>query len=418
MESFWRDHRGVYQMIIEPVSGVSGELKVPSSKSYTHRVLFLGLLCDGITTFEDPLICDDTRYTLEAVRSLGAEAHWTGVESDGNVKGGEVYTGESGTTARIALAIASLAEGRCRIDGAEGLRRRPMEPLLNSLSQLGVETRSRSSKLPVEIKGPPSGRAVEISGQVSSQFITAMMYVGSKIGLDIRVTDGLVSEPYVDMTIEVLRRSGVNIEKDQDTYHVDGTIEPTHFSIPGDYSSAAFFLAAGALFGKVKLINLHEDSVQADSKIIEILEKFGARVSRKDDTVRVVNNGIQGIECNCDNFPDLFPILTVLGVHAEGETLLTGKQLRYKESDRISNMVQNLEKMGADIEELEDGVIVRESELKGADLDPRGDHRIAMALTIAALGADGDSKIKQSECVSKSYPNFYQHLKEVTDHER
>ena len=112
MESFWRDHRGVYQMIIEPVSGVSGELKVPSSKSYTHRVLFLGLLCDGITTFEDPLICDDTRYTLEAVRSLGAEADWTGVESDGYVKGGEVYAGESGTTARIALAIASLAEGR------------------------------------------------------------------------------------------------------------------------------------------------------------------------------------------------------------------------------------------------------------------------------------------------------------------
>ncbi|MFW6065053.1 MAG: 3-phosphoshikimate 1-carboxyvinyltransferase, partial [Candidatus Natronoplasma sp.] len=274
-------------MIIEPVNSVSGELKAPSSKSYTHRVLFLGLLCDGITTFEDPLICDDTSCTLEAVRSFGAEGDWERIESDGKVKVGEVYAGESGTTARIALAIASLALGRCRIDGAEGLRKRPMKPLLDSLSKLGVETRSRSGKLPVEIKGPPSGREVEINGQVSSQFITAMMYVGSKIGLDIKVTDGLVSEPYVDMTVEVLRRSGVNIERDQDIYHVDGNIEPAHFSIPGDYSSAAFFLAAGALFGRIKLINLHEDSVQADSKIIDILERFGADVSIEDAQVQV-----------------------------------------------------------------------------------------------------------------------------------
>ncbi|MFO7992165.1 MAG: 3-phosphoshikimate 1-carboxyvinyltransferase [Thermoplasmata archaeon] len=405
-------------MIIKPVNSVSGELKVPSSKSYTHRVLFLGLLCDGITTFEDPLVCDDTRSTLEAVRSLGAEGDWTRVESDGDVKGGEVFAGESGTTARIAIAIASLAEGRCTIDGAKGLRKRPMKPLLNSLSQLDVEIHSRSGKLPVEIEGPPSGKEVQIIGQVSSQFITAMMYVGSQIGLDIRVTDGLVSEPYVDMTVEVLRKSGINIESYEGLYQVDGNIEPTHFSIPGDYSSAAFFLAAGALFGRMKLINLNEDSVQADSKIIDIIEKFGAQVSRKDDTVRVVKNGLQGIECNCDDFPDLFPILTVLGVYAEGETQLTGKQLRYKESDRISNMFKNLKKMGADIEELEDGVIVRKSELKGAELDPRGDHRIAMALTVAALGADGNSKMRQSDCVSKSYPNFYQDLKEVIDYER
>lgn len=405
-------------MIIEPAKSVSGELRAPPSKSYTHRVLFLGLLCDGTTTFENPSKSDDTRYTLEAIRRFGAGCDWEKIESDGKVKKADIYAGESGTTARVALGIASLAEGRCRIDGAEGLRKRPMKPLLKALDQLDVKTRSRDGKLPIEIEGRPSGDEVEISGQVSSQFITALMYVGGRIGLDIKVTDELVSEPYVDMTIEVLQRSGLKIEREDDIFHVEGNMKAKHFSIPGDYSSAAFFLAAGALFGDVTVKNLPKESVQADSKIIDLLKRFGADVSTKKDNIRIVKNELQRIVCNCNDFPDLFPILSVMGVHAEGETVLTGEQLRYKESDRIGNMAKNLKKMGADVEELKDGLIVRKSRLKGAELDPRGDHRIAMALSIAALGAEGKSEIRQPGCVGKSYPDFFEDLEEVIDHGR
>lgn len=405
-------------MIIEPINSVSGELQAPSSKSYTHRVLFLGLLTDGVVTFENPLKCDDTRYTLQSVREFGAECDWKRIENDGKVEKAEIYAGESGTTARIALGIASLAEGRCRIDGAEGLRERPMQSLLDALHQLHVETKSRDGKLPIKVEGNPSGNEVEISGQVSSQFITALMYIGSRMNLDIKVTDELVSEPYVDMTVEVLQRSGMKIEREHDIFHVEGDIKPTHFSIPGDYSSAAFFLAAGALFGDITVKNLQKDSVQGDSRIIDLLERFGADVSTKGDRTRVAEKDLQGIECNCNDFPDLFPILTILGVHAEGETILTGEQLRYKESDRIGNMVKNLKEMGADIEEFEDGIVVRKSKLEGAELDPRGDHRIAMALSIAALGAEGKSEIKQTGCVAKSYPDFFEDLKDVIKHGR
>ncbi|MFP4142709.1 MAG: 3-phosphoshikimate 1-carboxyvinyltransferase [Thermoplasmata archaeon] len=405
-------------MIIEPVKSASGELNAPPSKSYTHRVLFLGLLTDGVTTFENPLKCDDTRYTLEVVREFGAECDWERIKSDGEVDKAEIYAGESGTTARIALGIASLAGKRCIIDGDEGLRKRPMTPLLDALDQLNVKIRSKNGKLPVEIEGPPSGDKVEISGEVSSQFITALMYVGSQIGLDIEVTDKLVSEPYIDMTIEVLERSGVKVERDDDIFHVEGKTEPAHFSIPGDYSSAAFFLAAGALFGDITMKKLLENSVQADSRIIDILQRFCADVTAKEDQIQVVKNELRGIECDCSDFPDLFPILAVLGVHSEGETLLTGEQLRYKESDRIENMTENLKKMGADIEEFEDGIKVKRSALKGTNLDPRGDHRIAMALTIAALGAEGKSEIVGSDCVSKSYPNFYEDLEKVINHGR
>jgi len=405
-------------MIIEPIKSVSGELQAPSSKSYTHRVLFLGLLADGVVTFENPLKCDDTKYTLQAVREFGAEGGWERIENDGKIKRADIYAGESGTTARIATGMASIAEGRCRIDGDHGLRERPMSPLLEALEKLNVKTKSIDGTLPVEIEGKPSGNYVEISGEVSSQFITALLYLGSRMGLDIKITDKLVSEPYVDMSIEVLERSGVKIERKDNIFHVEGDIKLTHFSIPGDYSSAAFFLAAGALFGDITVKNLQKDSVQADRIIIDLLERFGADVIIKEDQVRVEKNELYGIECDCRGYPDLFPILTVLGSYSKGETVLIGEQLRYKESDRIENMVTNLKKMGADIDELEDGITVRESNLEGAELDPRGDHRIAMALAIAALGAEGTSDIKQSKCVKKSYPDFFEDLEKVIDYGR
>lgn len=405
-------------MIIEPVERISGTLKAPSSKSYTHRVLFLGLLSDGVTRFEDPLRCEDTNFTLETVRDFGATCDWNSIESDGSVAEANIHAGESGTTARIATAVAGLSQGVCKIDGAPGLRKRPMQPLLEALSQLGIKTESRGGRLPVVIHGKGDEieeNKVKMSDLISSQFITAMMYLGSKAGLEIEIEGGLVSEPYVDMTVEVLEKGGTKIDREGNSYLVEGGVEPNHFSIPGDYSSAAFYLAAGALFGDITIENLHRNSLQADKKILDILEEIGADIKVREDKVKVRMDELNGFEINCDDFPDLFPILTVLGIYSEGESVLTGKQLRYKESDRIKSMVENLEKMGADIEELGEGVLVKRSELKGAEIDPKGDHRIAMALSIAALGAEGKTFIKDHRCVKKSYPKFFKHLEQVIE---
>ncbi|MFW6040957.1 MAG: 3-phosphoshikimate 1-carboxyvinyltransferase [Thermoplasmatota archaeon] len=406
-------------MIIEPIDRISGKLKAPSSKSYTHRVLFAGLLVDGKTTFENPLRCKDTEFTLKAVNNFGADINWKRIENDGLVNPANINAGESGTTARISIAIASLADGISRIDGDTGLRKRPMKSILNALSSMNIKSKSKDGKLPVIIEGGNfESDEVDISGRISSQFITALLYIGSKIGLTIKVTDKLVSKPYIDMTIEVLKQAGVKVERNNKTFKVEKGIKPTHYHIPGDYSSASFMLASGALFGEITINNLSRNGLQADKKIVELLKEFGANICIKDNNIYVEKDSLEGFEINCDDFPDLFPILTVLGTYAKGETIINGKQLRYKESDRINNMVVNLKKMGADIEELENGVRIRKSKLKGAQLNPRSDHRIAMALTIAALGAEGKSLIKNSNCVSKSYPDFFNDLREVVGYGR
>lgn len=401
-------------MIIKPIEGISGKIEAPSSKSYTHRVIFSGLLANGDTTFQNPLICDDTKASLESVKNFGAEADWGIIRSDGMVKPSVIDAKESGTTSRLTIAIAALADGRSKIDGDEGLRKRPMKPLLDALETMDINVKSNEGKLPVVIRGGNFNRnEVEISGNISSQFVTALLFMGTKIGLRIKVTGELVSKPYVEMSLDVLRKACVDIEKEDNSYIVKKGINPTDFHVPGDYSSASFLLAAGAIFGKITVKNLKKNSAQADRKIVDILKKIGADVTLKEDKVNVVKDELNGIKLDCSNFPDLFPILTVLGIFSEGETIITGKQLRFKESDRIRSMVDNLKRMGAEIDEFEKGVVVRKSNLKGAEIDPKGDHRIAMAMSIAALGADGYSIIKEEDCVSKSYPRFFDDLKEV-----
>ncbi|AHF79882.1 3-phosphoshikimate 1-carboxyvinyltransferase [Thermococcus paralvinellae] len=395
---------------ITPIKTLDGKIKAPPSKSYTHRALFLGLLSEGKTKIENPLICTDTLATLNAVRAFGAKADWNFVESSGEVKPAKINAFESGTTARLAIGISALADGESVIDGKESLRKRPMEPLLKALSDLGVKTKSNGF-LPVRVFGGKIREDyVRVDGSISSQFITALLFLGAKVGLSVEVLNP-VSKPYLEITLRTLKWANVKVERDDGIFHVYQGIKAEHFSIPGDYSSASFFLVAGAIFGKVRVEGLDKDDVQADKVIVELLREFGANVKVGKDYVEVERGELVGQEVDCRDFPDLFPVLAVLGAYSEGRTVLRAKHLRYKESDRIRAMALNLAKMGAKVKELDDGLIISKSELRGTVLNPQNDHRIAMALTIAALGARGKSVILNERCVEKSYPNFFGDLR-------
>jgi len=399
---------------ITPIKTLDGKIKAPPSKSYTHRALFLGLLSEGKTKIENPLICTDTLATLNAVRVFGAKADWNFVESSGEVKPAKINAFESGTTARLAMGIGALANGESVIDGKESLRKRPMEPLLKALNDLGVKTQSNGF-LPVRVFGGGIKKDyVRVDGSISSQFTTALLLLGTKVGLTVEVLNP-VSKPYLEITLRTLKWANVKVERDDGIFHVHQGIKARHFSIPGDYSSASFFLVAGAIFGKVRVEGLDKDDVQADKAILDLLRGFGAKVKVGKDYVEVERDELVGQEVDCRDFPDLFPILAVLGAYSQGRTVLRAKHLRYKESDRIKAMALNLAKMGAKVKELDDGLIISKSELRGTVLNPQYDHRIAMALTIAALGAKGKSVILNERCVEKSYPNFFEDLRRLID---
>ncbi|GAB6101761.1 3-phosphoshikimate 1-carboxyvinyltransferase [Thermococcus atlanticus] len=399
---------------ITPVKTLDGKIRAPPSKSYTHRALFLGLLSEGKTKIENPLICTDTLATLNAVRAFGARADWNFVESSGEVEPAKINAFESGTTARLAIGIGALADGESVIDGKESLRKRPMKSLLRALNDLGVKTKSNDF-LPVRVFGGEiKGNYVKIDGSISSQFITALLFLGAKAGLSVEVLNP-VSKPYLEITLRMLNWANVRVERNGDIFHVHQGIKAEHFSIPGDYSSASFLLVAGAIFGKVRVEGLDKDDVQADKAIIGLLREFGANVKISKDYVEVERDELVGQEVDCRDFPDLFPVLAVLGAYSEGKTVLRAKHLRYKESDRIRAMALNLAKMGANVKELDDGLIISKSELRGTVLNPQNDHRIAMALTIAALGARGKSAILNERCVEKSYPNFFKDLRGLID---
>ncbi|HII67902.1 MULTISPECIES: 3-phosphoshikimate 1-carboxyvinyltransferase [Thermococcus] len=397
---------------ITPIETLNGKIKAPPSKSYTHRALFLGLLSEGKSKIENPLICTDTFATLNAVRAFGAKADWNFVESSEEVKPAKINAFESGTTARLAIGISALANGESMVDGKESLRKRPMEPLLKALNELGVKTQSNGF-LPVRIFGGGIKKDhVRIDGSISSQFITALLLLGAKVGLTVEVLNP-ISKPYIEITLRTLKWANVKFERDENIFHVYQGMKAGHFLIPGDYSSASFFLVAGAIFGKVRVEGLDKNDVQADKAIVELLKEFGAELRAGKDYLEVERDELIGQEVDCRDFPDLFPILAVLGAYSKGRTVLRARHLHYKESDRIRAMALNLAKMGAKVKEFSDGLIISKSKLNGAVLDPQNDHRIAMALAIAALGARGKSLILNERCIEKSYPNFFEDLRRL-----
>jgi 3-phosphoshikimate 1-carboxyvinyltransferase len=420
-------------LLVRP-SKLRGRVRAPPSKSYTHRAASLALLASGESEIREPLWSLDTEATLEACRLLGAGVsvlseggEWRLEGTGGRVRPRSplIDARNSGTTLRIMTAVASLSPTPVRLTGDESLRRRPMGPLLEALRQLGAEARceGEGGRPPVVVGGGLVGGEAEITGEVSSQFISALLiacpYAREEVKLS--VSGELRSRPYVEVTLSLLDRVGARVGRNArlTEFRIPGEqlFRPLSLSIPGDYSSAAFVLAAGALTGsEVEVSHLDPRDPQGDRAIAKLLEEFGAEVEFEDHVLSVAGTGrLEGVEVDCGDCPDLVPVLAVLGSVAEGRTVLTNiPHLRLKETDRLHALSSELRKMGAEVRELPDELRIRGvRKLRGARVSSFGDHRMAMALAVAGLVAEGTTVVEGAESIPVSYPHFVRDMRSL-----
>ncbi len=412
-------------------SRVSGRVDAPPSKSYTHRGILAGALADE-TRVLNPLRSADTEASVRCALGLGAHVEHGETEEDLRVDGvaGEPETpddvldcGNSGTTTRLFAGAASLVDGLAVLTGDSSLRSRPNEPLLSSLRELRATARSTrgNGRAPLVVGDSLEGGETTIDGGVSSQFISSLLFAAplTDEGATVRIEGTLKSRPYVDITLEVLEKMGVEVEETDEGFTVEGgqTYAADEFRVPGDFSSASYPLAAGAVAGESYVGNLYP-SAQGDSLILDVLERMGASVDwNHDEGVAHVSGDaseLTGVEFSAADNPDLTPTVAALGAAAGGETrIVDAEHVRYKETDRLEAMTTELRKMGATVEEERDRLVVDgdASELVGARVDGRHDHRVVMALAVAALVAEGKTTIETAESVSVSYPGFADDLR-------
>ena len=405
----------------------SGTVTAPPSKSFTHRAMVLGALTRSRFSLKSPLMSDDTRATLEALQQMGAavDVHPNYVRihlEELKAPSEPVDARNSGTTIRLMTGLASLLPETTTLTGDASLTKRPMGPLMDALTQLGASCIyiGRPGRPPLRVNGPIDRPSAEVKGDVSSQFVSSLLVACTQKenDTDITVNGPITSRPYVDITLDMLERFGARVEETESGFQIPGrqSLKRESYAVPGDYSSAAFLLAAGAITGgKVAVRQLDEDSPQGDKAIVGLLEGFGAAVSREPHTATVGGGRLKGKTVDVRNIPDLFPILAVVGAVSEGKTVLEGgENLRLKESDRIESTTRFLQDMGASVLPKEDGCeIVGVPRLKGARVNTQGDHRILMAATIAALVSTTETVIEDDESYKISYPGFVRDLHQL-----
>ncbi len=389
--------------------------------------MVLGALTHSVFTLRHPLLSEDTRATLDALHLLGASI--AGTQADINIicdklapAAGIIDARNSGTTMRLITGLASLLPTETTLTGDASLIKRPMAPLIDALTQLGArcEYKGVPGNPPLTITGPIKKDKTTISGTVSSQFISSLIIACTQkqTDTDIGITGGLVSKPYVDITLEMLREFGARVDASENTYHVPGKqmLSRDVYTVPGDYSSAAFLFAAGAVTdGDVTVRNLDAGSPQGDKAILDHLRRFGADVTVSEDSARVRGGRLEGLEIDVGDTPDLFPVLAVLGAVADGKTVLKGgRNLKQKESDRILTTTDFLRDMGVRVKPTEDGCVILGGEkLQGASIQTHGDHRILMAAVLAALVSTSGTTIEDDESYKVSYPGFLRDMHQL-----
>ncbi len=405
---------------------IEGTVVAPPSKSYSHRVLAVSLLAERPSHLRNVSTARDVMATVNAIKSMGAELLVNERKGEGVVNlevdppplpltpPDILDCGGSGTTIRFFASIATLTErGYTVLTGNESLRRRPMGPLIEAINQLGSwAVSSRMNGLPpliVRGGGLRGGRAA-IPGNVSSQFFSSLMISGtlSERGVKLKPTGELVSKPYILMTSSILERAGSVVEVGEEI-----VVEPVRpnkldITVPGDSGLAAPLMAMASITGgRLVIEGLDPSLPQADSLIIEVLRAFGVTVAIKGDKVIVEGKPTVPAELDLRDAPDLLPIAAVLAAYAEGKTVIRGvAHARVKESDRITNTREELSKVGIEVKELEDGLVIEGTVRKGAVLESHKDHRMFMALTALAAGAPEPCEVWGEEWVADSYPNF------------
>jgi len=404
---------------------LGGTVSAIASKSDAHRLLILAALSRGETRLVMEQRSEDIDATISCLRALGTEIEILpdGVAVCGIERVNEnplLDCGESGSTFRFMLPVACALCERVRFTGSGRLPERPIGELMRVMQAHGVAF--SAERLPFETAGRLTGGDFALPGNVSSQYLTGLLLALPMIDKDstISLTTRLESAAYVDITLHALRRFCVHVLAENGTYTVTGgqaIQSPGTLRVDGDWSNAAFFLAAGALGNPVRMAGLNLESPQGDKAILIALRKFGAQVEVASDTVTVSPAQLAGCTIDVGETPDLLPILAVLGACAKGETrIVNAARLRLKESDRLASVSAMLRALGGTVEELPDALVITGGTLAGGTVDSCRDHRIAMSAAIASIRCSSEVKILGADAVNKSYPAFYQDFNQLGGH--
>jgi 3-phosphoshikimate 1-carboxyvinyltransferase len=414
---------------IVPVEGpIRGHIRPPGSKSITNRALVCAALADGTSTLTGALDSEDTRVMIESICRLGIEVE---LQADGTtliVHGAsgqipafeaDLFCANSGTTLRFLTAMAALGHGSFRLDGVDRMRERPIGDLLDALNQLGANVSSeRGDKCPPVVahaNGLPGGTA-RVKGDISSQFLTGLLLAApaARSAVDLVIDGPLVSQPYVLMTIAVMKAFGVHVEVGDSlsTFVVaPQKYQLVEYAIEPDASAASYFWAAAAITaGEITVDGLSADSLQGDVAFTSCLERMGCEVRRKADSITVVGRLLKGIDVDMNGISDTVQTLAVVALFAEGVTRIRNVgHIRHKETDRIAAVATELRKLGANVTEEIDGLTIEPGPRRPASVDTYRDHRMAMSFTLAGLRIPG-VRINDPRCVEKTYPKFFDDL--------
>ena len=408
---------------------ISGRVTLPGSKSYTNRALPIAALADGVSTISGPLDSDDTRYMVDALVRLGinVDADWdasiirvTGQGGRIPAERAELFLGNSGTSMRFLTALATLAHGDIRLDGTARMRERPLAPLIDGLADLGVDIRSEAGNgcPPVAVRSPGlPGGTMRMRGDVSSQYFSAvaMILPYALAPLEIEVDGDLVSKPYIDMTAGTMAAFGVELQHDDyRRLRVESgqRYQARNYVVEPDASAASYFFALAAVTGgTITVEHLPPTSRQGDLAFVDALERMGCRVARSTNDVTVTGPTQLGeIEIDMNAISDTVPTLAAIAPFASGPVVIRNVQhIRVKETDRIAAVATELRRMAVDVDELDDGLVIRPSRPQPATIQTYDDHRMAMSFAIAATRVPGTT-IADPGCVAKTVPGFWRLL--------
>jgi len=422
---------------LHAVKEVQGVVRLPGSKSISNRILLLAALASGTTHVRDVLIADDTICMLNALKALGVSINQTnendylvqGVGGRFPVREADLFLGNAGTAYRPLTAVLSLVQGHYRLYGVSRMYERPVRDLVDALRQLGSDITYLGNEgfPPLEIKAAKiQADSLVVRGDVSSQYLTSLLIASPLIGkmLTIEVIGKLISRPYINLTLELMLRFGVEIEQERLRHFVlyDGLnyISPGEIFVEGDASSASYFLAAGAIGGgPVRVEGIGHDSFQGDVRFIKALEMMGAHVVQGDNWIEVrapQSGSLRAINIDCNHIPDAAMTLAVVALFADGITMLTNiASWRVKETDRLAAMATELRKLGATVDEGPDFLRITPSVDKNLTshvaINTYNDHRMAMCFSLVSLGAP--VRINDPNCVSKTFPDYFEKFAEI-----
>jgi 3-phosphoshikimate 1-carboxyvinyltransferase len=423
------------QLTINPIDKINGEIFLPGSKSLSNRALLIAALANGETKITNLLVSDDINHMLNALKSLGIQYSLSDCGTECTVIGNngffnsdhsvELFLGNAGTAMRPLCAALAASQGEFILTGEPRMKERPIGHLVDALAQLNADVQYLESHdyPPVKINGKVlTGNTVSIDGSISSQFLTAILMITPLLNMDtnIEIEGELVSKPYIDITLDIMARFGVNVQNNNyQSFTVKGNQSyqaVEKYMVEGDASSASYFLAAGAIKGgEVTVHGVGKLSVQGDKHFADVLENMGAEIIWNDESITVIGKPLTAVDMDMNHIPDAAMTIATTALFAKGTTTIRNiYNWRVKETDRLTAMATELRKVGAEVIEGEDYIsITPPTSLKHAEIDTYDDHRVAMCFSLVAL-SDSPVTINDPKCTAKTFPDYFDKLAQVS----